>query len=75
MSLVSLQPRFAAWRLAGPAAGAAARGAPFLFTLYLKYLELFVIHAICRWCVASAVLITAIFVLSVARGAAAEAAR
>jgi uncharacterized membrane protein len=31
------------------------------FTLYLTYLELFVIHAICRWCVTSAFLITAIF--------------
>lgn len=35
------------------------------FTLYLKYLELFVIRAICRWCVASAVLITIFFVLAV----------
>ena len=34
------------------------------FTLYLKYLELFVIRAICRWCVISAVLITAIFLVS-----------
>jgi uncharacterized membrane protein len=36
----------------------------FLFTLWLKYLELFVIHAICRWCVASAVIITAIWIVS-----------
>jgi uncharacterized membrane protein len=35
-----------------------------LFSLYLTYLELFVIHAICRWCVGSAVIITAVFVLS-----------
>lgn len=35
------------------------------FTLYLKYLELFVIRAICRWCVASAVLIMIFFVLAV----------
>ncbi len=40
-------------------------GGAFAFTLYLKSLELFVIHAICRWCVASAVIITAIFVLAV----------
>lgn len=33
-----------------------------LFTIYLTALELFVIHAICRWCVASAVIITGIFV-------------
>lgn len=31
-----------------------------LFTIYLTYLELFVIHAVCRWCVASAVIIVAI---------------
>ncbi|MGH7590263.1 MAG: vitamin K epoxide reductase family protein [Gemmatimonadales bacterium] len=39
-------------------------GAGVLFTVYLTSLELFVIHAICRWCVGSAVIITAIFVVS-----------
>jgi uncharacterized membrane protein len=33
-----------------------------LFTIYLTSLELFVIHAICRWCVASAGIITSIMV-------------
>ena len=32
------------------------------FTIYLTYLELFVIHAICRWCVASGGIIIAIFI-------------
>ncbi len=36
-----------------------------LFTAYLTYLELFVIHAICRWCVGSAVIITVIWVVAV----------
>ena len=36
----------------------------FLFTIYLTYLELFVIHAICRWCVGSAVIITLIWIIS-----------
>ena len=36
-----------------------------LFTVYLTYLELFVIHAICRWCVVSAIIITAIWVVAV----------
>jgi len=36
-----------------------------LFTGYLTYLELFVIHAICRWCVGSAVIIAAIWVVAV----------
>jgi uncharacterized membrane protein len=43
---------------------AALAGIGFLFTLYLSYLELFVIHAICRWCVGSAAIITAIFGLA-----------
>ena len=35
-----------------------------VFTVYLTYLELFVIHAICRWCVGSAGVITAIWIVS-----------
>lgn len=37
-----------------------------LFTAWLTYLELFRIHAICIWCVTSAVIVLAIFALSVA---------
>ncbi|MGH7605867.1 MAG: vitamin K epoxide reductase family protein [Gemmatimonadales bacterium] len=37
-----------------------------LCSAWLTYLELFVIHAICRWCVASAVIITAIWVVALA---------
>jgi uncharacterized membrane protein len=36
-----------------------------LFSLWLTYLELFVIHAICQWCVISAILATALCVISV----------
>lgn len=52
-----------------------------LFSAWLTYLELFVIHAICIWCVASAVILVVILVASVvdlkgARGArGAEGAR
>ena len=35
-----------------------------LFSAYLTYLELFVIHAICIWCVTSACIVTLIFVAS-----------
>jgi uncharacterized membrane protein len=35
-----------------------------LFTAYLTYLEIFVIRAICRWCLGSAVIITGIFLVS-----------
>jgi uncharacterized membrane protein len=37
------------------------------FSLYLTYTELFEIHAICQWCVASAVLMVALAIVSVAR--------
>jgi uncharacterized membrane protein len=40
-------------------------GVGVLFSLWLTYLELFVIHAICQWCVISAVLVTVLFVISV----------
>ena len=35
-----------------------------LFSAYLTYIELFLLHAVCRWCVVSAVIITLIFVIS-----------
>jgi len=41
--------------------------AGFLYSLYLTYLELFVINAICPFCVISAVAMTILFVLSVLR--------
>ncbi len=39
----------------------------FGFSVYLTYLELFVIDAICQWCVASAVLMTALLAVNAAR--------
>ena len=62
VSLVALQPAVAerSWPakllalLSGIGVG---------FTAYLTYLELFVIHAICRWCVGSAILIVVFFTL------------
>jgi uncharacterized membrane protein len=64
LALLALQPRFA-----GPALPsrllAWLSGGGVLFTAYLTYLELFVIGAICRYCVASAVIIVLIFLLSV----------
>lgn len=35
-----------------------------LFSAYLTYLEIFVIEAICPWCVASAIVMTILFLLS-----------
>lgn len=39
----------------------------FGFSIYLTYLEIWEIEAICQWCVASAVLMTILFVLSTMR--------
>lgn len=40
-------------------------GSGFLFSLYLEYLQGFVIHAYCAWCVTSGVVMTALFVLAI----------
>ena len=61
--LASLVARGEAGRLL--TAGLALVG--FGFSLYLTYLELFVIDAICQWCVGSAGVMTAIAVLAVIR--------
>jgi uncharacterized membrane protein len=50
-------------RLAGSALAIAGLG----FSAYLTYRELFDIHAICQWCVASAVLMTVLAATGVAR--------
>ncbi len=39
----------------------------FGFSAYLTYLEIFVIEAICQWCVASAVVMTALLGVALAR--------
>jgi uncharacterized membrane protein len=52
-----------AGRLGGACIALAGAG----FSAYLTYLELFEIHALCQWCVASAVLMLALAVLTVVR--------
>lgn len=42
----------------------AVTGFGFLFSLYLEYLQGFVIHAFCAWCVTSGVVMTALFGLA-----------
>ena len=41
--------------------------AGFIFSLYLTYIELFVIKAICPYCVVSAIIMTVIFIIVVSR--------
>ena len=48
-------------------AGFAVSLVGFGYSLYLTYLELFTIDAICQWCVASAVLMTLLFATNATR--------
>jgi uncharacterized membrane protein len=64
VAMLGLQPRWmharwVAFALFGMAAGGV------VFSAWLTYLEAFVIHAWCQWCVVSAVLIALIFVFSI----------
>ncbi len=45
---------------------ASMAGSGVLFSVWLTWLELFQIHAICQWCVISAIIVTSIFLVSVA---------
>jgi uncharacterized membrane protein len=63
VALAAMQPALAGRRWPGTALTALAAGGV-LFTAYLTYVELFVIHAVCRWCVGSAAIITSILVLA-----------
>jgi len=63
LALASTQERFEdSRRLTGALALLTAWGV--VFTIWLTYLELFVIHAICRWCVGSGIMTLLLFGLS-----------
>jgi uncharacterized membrane protein len=64
LALAGLQPRWARARWVGIAIFAVA-AAGVVFTAYLTYLEAYVIHAWCQWCLVSAALITLIFLSSI----------
>jgi len=63
LGLAGLQPARAGDRRLAVLVAALATGG-FAFTLYLTSLELLVLHAICRWCIGSAAIMTAIWVLA-----------
>lgn len=65
VAMLSLQPRFAG-SIRISQLLLAMTGWGVLFSGWLTYLELFVIHAICIWCVASAILVAILFSLSLA---------
>src|SRR5262245_66498380 len=73
-ALLALRPRYAGRSspvLLTLVSSAVAVG----FTAYLTYLELFVIHAVCRWCVESAAIIVASCGLTLAEYRRAEVVR
>ena len=62
LSLAGLAPALAERRVVSQLL-VALTGFGVLFSLWLTYLELFVIHAVCQWCVISAILATALFLI------------
>jgi uncharacterized membrane protein len=64
LSLTSLQPAVSTRRWPANILLVLA-GLGVAFSIYLTYLEFFVIHAVCRWCVGSAVIIVGIFLAAV----------
>lgn len=65
LTLAGLQPRFAEdRRIAAALLGACAYAAA--FSAYLTWTEAFYIQAWCRWCVASAIVATLLFLFSLA---------
>ena len=67
LAILTLESRLPLLQDYGPLAifGLALTGT--LYSAYLTYVELFVIHAVCPYCVSSAVLITGLLILSVVR--------
>lgn len=64
LAVAGLQPRFVGSRKLRLALIFASAGA-FVFSMYLSAIEMFVIHAWCRWCIASAIIATSIFLFSI----------
>ena len=67
LSFLAVQPAFAEAKWTTPSILLLA-GLGLLFSIYLTYVELFVIYAICWWCVTSAVLTLLIFLLALPLG-------
>jgi len=64
LGLVSVQERYASSKGMSQAL-VLYSGAGLIFSTWLTYLELFVIHAVCQWCVVSAVIVLVIFATTV----------
>jgi uncharacterized membrane protein len=71
VAFLSVQGRFAEEKWPGRSLLVLAAGG-LAFSFYLTAIELFVLHAICRWCVASAILTVLIFVAALPWGGSAS---
>ena len=65
--ILLLEPRIKIAKENGPLAVFGISLAGVAFTAYLTWLEIYIIHAICPFCVASAIIIALIFVLAIFR--------
>ena len=63
LALVSIQPRFEDSRGVSLAM-LLLTGWGLVFSAWLTYLELFVIDAICQWCIVSAIIVAAMFIVA-----------
>ncbi len=66
-AILLLEPRMKLAKENGPLAIFGISLAGVAFTAYLTWLEIYVIHAICPFCVATAVIIALIFILAIIR--------
>ncbi len=63
VALAAIQPRWLADRRPDKLLGLLS-GVAVAFSLYLTYVELFVLRAVCQWCIVSQLIIIVIFVLA-----------
>lgn len=66
-AILLLEPRWKVAEKNGPLAVFGLSLAGMLFSAYLTYIEYFVIYAVCPFCIASAVIITLLFILAIVR--------
>jgi uncharacterized membrane protein len=67
IAILILEPKLPSYKSLLIKFGFGITTAGFLFSLYLTYLEFFVIHAVCPFCVVSAILMTILFIIYILR--------
>jgi len=67
LALLYLESRNSFWQENGPLAIFVISLAGTLYSAYLTYIEISVIHAVCLYCVVSAIAMTAIFAFTIVR--------